>query len=62
MKEDDVAYEDVLEQHRTIFRNIKNRDPQSAHDSMRAHIIYVQNFFDSRNAILAGTPMNHLPA
>jgi GntR family transcriptional repressor for pyruvate dehydrogenase complex len=62
MKEDDVAYEDVLEQHRTIFRHIKNRDPQNAHDSMRAHIIYVQNFFDSRNSILTGAPMNHLPA
>ncbi len=62
MKEDNVAYEDVLEQHRTIFGHIKNRDPQNAHDSMREHIIYVQNFFDSRNSILTDAPMNHLPA
>ncbi len=51
MKEDEVAYEDVLEQHHTIFRHIKNRDPQKAHDAMHAHIIYVQNFFDKRNSI-----------
>jgi GntR family transcriptional repressor for pyruvate dehydrogenase complex len=62
MKENEVAYEDVLEQHRTIFQHIKNREPQKAHDAMYAHIVYVQNFFEKRNYLPNGIPLSHLAA
>jgi len=60
MKENEVAYGDVLEQHRAIFRHIENRDPQKAHDAMRTHILYVQEYFDRHNFILDGLPLQNM--
>ncbi len=57
MKENEVAYEDVLEQHRIIFKHIKNREPQKAHDAMRTHILYVQDFFKNRNSVPDRSPL-----
>ncbi len=62
MKESEMAYEDVLEHHRTIFRHIKNREPQKAHDAMRKHILYVQEYFEKRNFVLDNIPLKHLAA
>lgn len=62
MKENQVAYEDVLEQHRAVFRHINNREPQEAHEAMRTHIIYVMEFFEKRNSIMDSIPLKHLAA
>ena len=62
MKENEVAYEDVLEQHRAIYRYIVDREPQNAHDAMRTHILYVQDYFAKHNFILDGIPLNHMAA
>ncbi len=59
MKENIVAYEDVLEHHRAIFQHIKNREPQKAHDAMRTHILYVQDFFKNRNTVPDRNPLKH---
>lgn len=62
MKENEVAYEDVLEHYRAIFRHIEDREPQKAHDAMRAHILYVQEYFEKHNFILDGIPLKHVAA
>jgi GntR family transcriptional regulator, transcriptional repressor for pyruvate dehydrogenase complex len=62
MKENQVAYEDVLEQHRAIYRHINNREPQKAHDAMHAHIVYVMDFFEKRSSISDSIPLKHLAA
>lgn len=62
MKENEVAYEDVLEHHRTVFRHIQDREPQKAHDAMRAHILYVQQYFEKHNFILDNIPLKHMAA
>lgn len=62
MKENEVAYEDVLEQHRAVYRHIVDREPQEAHDAMRTHILYVQDYFARHNFILDGIPLNHMAA
>lgn len=62
MKNNEVAYEDVLEHHRTIYRHIKDREPQKAHDAMRTHILYVQEYFEKHNFILDGIPLKHMAA
>jgi GntR family transcriptional regulator, transcriptional repressor for pyruvate dehydrogenase complex len=59
MQEYEVAYEDVLEHHRVIFQHIKNRNPQKAHDAMRTHILYVQDFFRKRNSIPDEIPLKY---
>lgn len=62
MKEDEVAYQDVLQQHRTVFQHIKDREPQKAHDAMRTHILYVQDFFRKRNSVPDRIPLRHQAA
>ncbi len=62
MKEYEVAYQDVLEQHRIIYRHITERNPQKAHDAMRAHILYVQDFFKKRNSIPEEVPLKYQAA
>ena len=62
MVENDVAYEDVLEHHRTIFKHIKERAPEKAHESMRKHIRYVQDFFEERNQVQDRIPLKYLAA
>ncbi|TKB27099.1 FadR family transcriptional regulator [Desulfopila sp. IMCC35006] len=62
MKDNEFAYQEVLEQHRTIYRHIVDREPQKAHDAMRAHILFVQDYFARHNFILEGIPMHHMAA
>jgi GntR family transcriptional repressor for pyruvate dehydrogenase complex len=62
MKENEAAYQDLLEQHRAIYSHIANQDPQKAHDAMYTHICYVQNFFEKRYSIMNGIPLNNLAA
>ncbi len=62
MKENELAYQEVLEQHRTIYHHIVNREPQQAHDAMRAHILFVQDYFAKHNFILDGIPLQHMAA
>lgn len=51
MKHNEVAYEDILDQHRTVFEHIKNRDAQKAETTMRDHILYVLHFFEKRRTV-----------
>lgn len=60
MKDNEFAYQEVMEQHRTIYRHIAAREPQKAHDAMRAHILFVQDYFAKHNFILDGIPMHHM--
>ncbi|MGB3211271.1 MAG: FadR/GntR family transcriptional regulator [Desulforhopalus sp.] len=60
MKENEVAYEDVLEHHRTVFHHIENREAEKAYDAMRSHILYVQEYFENRNSTLGGISLKHL--
>ena len=62
MKENEMAYEDVLEQHRAIYRHIKDREPQKAHDAMRRHILYVKEHFEKRKFVMDSSPLQHLAA
>jgi GntR family transcriptional repressor for pyruvate dehydrogenase complex len=62
LKENEIAYEDVLEHHRTVYRHIKDRQPKKAHDAMRTHILYVQEYFEKHNFNLDGIPMKHMAA
>jgi GntR family transcriptional repressor for pyruvate dehydrogenase complex len=62
MVEAHTAYKDVLVHHQTVFQHIKNREPEKAHDAMRRHILYVQDFFESRKASTDGIPLKHLAA
>ncbi len=62
MQEYEVAYQDVLEHHRAIFRHITDRKPQKAHDAMHAHILYVQDFFRKRNSIPDKIPLTYRAA
>lgn len=62
MKDHDLAYGDVLEHHRKVFHYIRNRQPQDAHDAMRAHILYVQHYFEKRKSTLDSISMKHLAA
>ena len=62
MMENEVAYSDVLEQHRAVFRHIQDREPEKAHNAMRQHILYVQEYFERHNAIPDNIPLKHLAA
>jgi len=62
MEENKVAYEDVLEHHRTVFDHIKNRQPDQAYEAMHKHILYVQHFFEKRNELPDTIPLKHLAA
>lgn len=62
MFEAQTAYRDVLGHHRAVFHHIKNREPEKAHDAMRHHILYVQEFFEKRNNIADSIPLKHLAA
>ncbi len=62
MKHNEVAYEDILDQHRTIFQHIKNRHAQKAEAAMRSHILYVLHFFEKRRAIPESMSLKHLAA
>lgn len=62
MVENHVAYEDVLEQHRAIFRHIKRREPEKAQIAMQRHILYVQEFFEKRNSVPETISLKHLAA
>jgi GntR family transcriptional regulator, transcriptional repressor for pyruvate dehydrogenase complex len=42
------ALMDVLEQHKALFECIRNRQPEKAHETMRRHILYVQDYFRRR--------------
>jgi GntR family transcriptional repressor for pyruvate dehydrogenase complex len=45
---DRKALEDVIVHHRAVYDAIVRRSPQDAHDAMRTHIRYVQEYFRSR--------------
>jgi GntR family transcriptional regulator, transcriptional repressor for pyruvate dehydrogenase complex len=62
MKHNEVAYEDILDQHRTIFQHIKNRHAQKAEAAMHSHILYVLHFFEKRRAIPENMSLKHLAA
>lgn len=62
MVEAHTAYKDVLGHHRAVFQHIKNREPEKAHDAMRRHILYVQDFFERRNTSTDTIPLKHLAA
>jgi GntR family transcriptional repressor for pyruvate dehydrogenase complex len=62
MKHNEVAYEDILDQHRTIFEHIKRRDALKAEATMRDHILYVLHFFEKRRAMVESMPLNHQAA
>ena len=62
MKDNEFAYQEVLEQHRTVYRHIVDRDPQQAHDAMRSHILFVQDYFAKHNFILDSIPLQPLAA
>lgn len=53
MKEDDVAYEDVLSHHRDVYQHIKKREPEGAQEAMRSHLLYAQDFFKKQHITLA---------
>lgn len=55
-------FEDVMEHHRAIFRAIKNREPDKAHEAMCMHLRYVQEFFENRMATFDTIPLKHLAA
>ena len=46
---DHEALVDVIAHHRRIFSAIQRRAPQEAHDAMRQHIQYVQEYFRIRS-------------
>lgn len=48
MYEDPAALTAVIIHHKTILEHIKKRRPEKAHDAMREHILYVQDFFNRR--------------
>jgi GntR family transcriptional repressor for pyruvate dehydrogenase complex len=54
--------DDVMEHHRAIYRHIKRREPERAHDAMCVHLQYVQEFFANRSAIIDPIPLKHLAA
>ena len=62
MVETQTAYADVLEHHRTVFRHIKNREPEKAYEAMRRHLLYVQDFFEKRNNFTDTISLKHLAA
>ncbi len=62
MKENEPAYREVLEQHWTVYRHITDRQPQQAHDAMRTHILFVQDYFARHDFILDGVPVLHMTA
>lgn len=62
MEEYGVAYKDVLEHHRNIYTNIRDRNPDKAFESMQTHILYVQEFFKKRSASQKTIPLKHLTA
>ncbi len=62
MKENEPAYREVLEQHWTVYRHIADRRPQQAHDAMRSHILFVQDYFARHDFILDGIPIQHMTA
>ena len=62
MKDNELAYQEVLKQHRTVYRHIVDREPQQAHDAMRTHILFVQDYFAQHNFILDGIPLHHMAA
>lgn len=45
---DRAALEEVIVHHRAVFDAIQRRAPQEAHDAMRTHIHYVQEYFKAR--------------
>ncbi len=48
MFEDRDALLAVLSHHKTVLDHIKNRQSEKAHDAMRQHILYVQEYFHRR--------------
>ena len=38
----------VIGHHKMVLGHIQNRQPDKAHDAMREHILYVQDFFHRR--------------
>jgi GntR family transcriptional repressor for pyruvate dehydrogenase complex len=48
MYEDPRALMDVLDHHKALFECIKNRQPEKAYETMRRHILYVQDYFHKR--------------
>lgn len=62
MKHNEVAYADILDQHRTIFEHIKRRDALKAEATMREHILYVLHFFEKRRAVAESMTLNHQAA
>lgn len=48
MYEDRRALMDVLDHHKSLFECIRNRQPDKAHEIMRLHILYVQDYFHRR--------------
>ena len=62
MKENEAAYREVIAQHWTVYRHIADHQPQQAHDAMRTHILFVQDYFARHNFILDGIPVQHMTA
>ena len=62
MKDNELANQEVLEQHRTIYRHIVDREPQKADNAMRAHILFVQDYFAKHNFILDEIPIQQMTA
>ncbi|PHR27924.1 MAG: GntR family transcriptional regulator [Desulfotalea sp.] len=62
MEEIDLAFEEVLSQHREVFAHIKAREPQKAYDAMHRHLVYVQDLFERRNIKQENIPLKHLAA
>lgn len=62
MKENELAYHEVLKQHHAVYRHIVDREPQQAHDAMHTHILFVQDYFAQHNFILDGIPLHHMAA
>lgn len=60
MLENPVAYDDVLQHHRDVYKYISTREPEKAYNAMRRHILYVQDFFEKRNTVVDSIPMKHL--